>query len=38
MKEIGAVTEVVGRAQKGKDLWYAIQKSPNPHAHTHPSP
>ena len=26
MEELGAVTEVVGRAQKGKDLWYEIKK------------
>ena len=26
MNELGAVTEVVGRAQKGKDLWYEIVK------------
>ena len=26
MEEIGAVTEVVGRNQKGKDLWYEIKK------------
>ena len=26
MEEIGAVIEVVGRAQKGKDLWYEIKK------------
>ena len=27
MEEIGAVIEVVGRAQKGKDLWYEIKKN-----------
>ena len=27
MQELGAVNEVVGRAQKGKDLWYEIKKT-----------